>query len=51
MFAPWRNARQYTRLHTTEHEDEMMIALLAQRIYPFCPILGKIAATPQNRVD
>src|SRR4030095_5272702 len=34
-FAPWRHARHYTRLHTTEHEDEMMMACW-RRVFTYC---------------
>src|SRR5213082_4267685 len=42
-FPIWRDARQYTRLHTTEHEDEMMIACWRGVFTDFGP-LDEVAA-------
>ena len=51
MFAPWHNARHYTRLHTTEHEVERMIACWLKAFTAFAPVSVTIAYYPLFYLD
>src|SRR5216683_1441942 len=48
-FPLWRDARHYTRLPTTEHEDERMIACWRGVFTDFGPYAVKNTANPKIR--